>query len=915
MASKFWLLVASIFAVKKKEAEEKETRHVKRRSSASTVSIDRKGGSSANASSSPKSLRNVKSKRSSLRSGDSKSGSGENSGNNTVRSLAPKLDLTFGSELSAQGNSSDLANAQNSNQTQPLSDIASVAAKGISNSLSGSRSTSTAGATKKNFEGSSGFALDVDIDLDLDNDMTKVLQNAPKDNDLAALYNAIVDYTGFDPLEGLDDQAKLSRVESEIREIQNRGLTIAEEDEDEHHNSTVPSSAQRVETRVPTIGGGTTDVHAGGPADLIADSTQRQQNGSVDEKEITNDLDNSSHSQASREPEISTQEGLSPTFTSAPEIIPADQFILTDEVEKPQILEVPMGGERAELVNPAKTDLQTTETEPEQVEGTKDKHELTTVDEAAISKEPEGEGTVLHSIQETEHVMKDNQSSTAESDVGACTDTALELVHPPSLSKEGEVLQTPTLAVENTISKEEIAGGEIEPTEVDEVITKPGIEDEHATRNEEVNKSSHPPQECNIAVETVIDSFAEVKEPAGGEHIENEHEEHAEEVKPEEHVESLETQEAVQPTESAAAALVEPAEAVEPVERVEPIEPNEPIEPAEPVGQVATAQEKNSEVAIEATGNVTAEPEELVAADLGEEDISGSDSSSCDETADKVIEQQDSTNSEAPMERSEVDTVSIPVSLDQAKESSREKIDSTVEEDKDSEHKAETVSKVASTDGSAPTTPDPGLAPSDTASSSSSPYTHHEDEEDDDFANITEEELSQFEAQIKEVEAALSSVDLKVNAVRTVSGSLINGGSTTNKDIKVVTPRKMEEDSVMVAKKTVKQPVKQTTTQQSSKEDWETDEEIYIYTSLANAQFNLNSDTNRMSTILQNNRIEFQLVDLGTNERAKKLWKWRSKGKKLPGIVRGEEILGNLVDLEEANEFGEVQEFLYDPYY
>jgi hypothetical protein len=87
-------------------------------------------------------------------------------------------------------------------------------------------------------------------------------------------------------------------------------------------------------------------------------------------------------------------------------------------------------------------------------------------------------------------------------------------------------------------------------------------------------------------------------------------------------------------------------------------------------------------------------------------------------------------------------------------------------------------------------------------------------------------------------------------------------------------------------------------------------EAVFLYTSLTAGGFHVMSDTNRLSTILTSNKIEFTMVDLATNERAKRIWKWRGKGKKLPAVVRDDEIIGDITEIEDANEFGEVRDMV-----
>lgn len=82
--------------------------------------------------------------------------------------------------------------------------------------------------------------------------------------------------------------------------------------------------------------------------------------------------------------------------------------------------------------------------------------------------------------------------------------------------------------------------------------------------------------------------------------------------------------------------------------------------------------------------------------------------------------------------------------------------------------------------------------------------------------------------------------------------------------------------------------------------------EVFLYTSLSSAMNNMVSRTNRMAHILESHKIKFTYVDVATDERAKRLWRWKSKGRMLPGIVRDGEIICDFPELEEINEDHEV---------
>ena len=86
---------------------------------------------------------------------------------------------------------------------------------------------------------------------------------------------------------------------------------------------------------------------------------------------------------------------------------------------------------------------------------------------------------------------------------------------------------------------------------------------------------------------------------------------------------------------------------------------------------------------------------------------------------------------------------------------------------------------------------------------------------------------------------------------------------------------------------------------------------IYIFTSLAGGM-QIMPRTNRLATILQANGIKFEYRDLGTDEEAKKIWKRQANGKALPGVVRGDDFIGNWHDIDEANEEYKLRELLYE---
>lgn len=86
---------------------------------------------------------------------------------------------------------------------------------------------------------------------------------------------------------------------------------------------------------------------------------------------------------------------------------------------------------------------------------------------------------------------------------------------------------------------------------------------------------------------------------------------------------------------------------------------------------------------------------------------------------------------------------------------------------------------------------------------------------------------------------------------------------------------------------------------------------VYVFTSLAGGM-QIMTRTNRVATILKANGVHFEYRDLGTDEAAKKIWKRGADGRTLPGVVRGDDFVGNWQQLEDANEEYRVREILYE---
>ncbi|KAI5369418.1 Putative SH3-binding, glutamic acid-rich protein [Septoria linicola] len=88
----------------------------------------------------------------------------------------------------------------------------------------------------------------------------------------------------------------------------------------------------------------------------------------------------------------------------------------------------------------------------------------------------------------------------------------------------------------------------------------------------------------------------------------------------------------------------------------------------------------------------------------------------------------------------------------------------------------------------------------------------------------------------------------------------------------------------------------------------EKDPRLFLYTSLTAGSSHIITATSRMETILKANKIPFQAIDIATDEKARRLWQRRAGQRKIPGLVKEGFVLGDLNEVEEWNEFGELRE-------
>ncbi|KAG6014662.1 hypothetical protein E4U54_004987 [Claviceps lovelessii] len=95
---------------------------------------------------------------------------------------------------------------------------------------------------------------------------------------------------------------------------------------------------------------------------------------------------------------------------------------------------------------------------------------------------------------------------------------------------------------------------------------------------------------------------------------------------------------------------------------------------------------------------------------------------------------------------------------------------------------------------------------------------------------------------------------------------------------------------------------------------YSTDPALYIFTSLTAGSSHIVTATSRLETILRANRVPFKAVDIAVDEKARMLWGRRAgkdasgRLRKLPGLVQEGLVLGDLVEIEDWNEYGELKQ-------
>lgn len=100
----------------------------------------------------------------------------------------------------------------------------------------------------------------------------------------------------------------------------------------------------------------------------------------------------------------------------------------------------------------------------------------------------------------------------------------------------------------------------------------------------------------------------------------------------------------------------------------------------------------------------------------------------------------------------------------------------------------------------------------------------------------------------------------------------------------------------------------------STPKSYSSDPALYLYTSLTSGSSHIVTATSRMETILKANKIPFKALDIATDEKARMLWGRRAgkdeggRARKIPGLVQMGLVIGDLVEVEDWNEYGELKQ-------
>lgn len=103
---------------------------------------------------------------------------------------------------------------------------------------------------------------------------------------------------------------------------------------------------------------------------------------------------------------------------------------------------------------------------------------------------------------------------------------------------------------------------------------------------------------------------------------------------------------------------------------------------------------------------------------------------------------------------------------------------------------------------------------------------------------------------------------------------------------------------------------------ESTSNSYSMDPTLWLYTSLTSGSSHIITATSRMETILKANRIPFKALDLATDEKARMLWGRRAgkdqsgRQRKIPGLVQMGMVIGDIVEVEDWNEYGELKQHI-----
>jgi len=101
---------------------------------------------------------------------------------------------------------------------------------------------------------------------------------------------------------------------------------------------------------------------------------------------------------------------------------------------------------------------------------------------------------------------------------------------------------------------------------------------------------------------------------------------------------------------------------------------------------------------------------------------------------------------------------------------------------------------------------------------------------------------------------------------------------------------------------------------ESTPKSYSLDPTLYLYTSLTSGSSHIVTATSRLETILKANKIPFKALDIATDEKARMLWGRRAgkdetgRTRKIPGLVQMGLVVGDLVEIEDWNEYGELKQ-------